>query len=175
MDDRQFDAMTRLIGAGRSRRAVLAGLLGLVGLPLAGGVDAARRPSPTPTPVKCPGNQHWDGSECVCSEGTTCGPDCCTEGGNCCDNTCCDGTCYAEELCCPTGSVVVNGACFVPCTGSPPSCSDSCQACVIFQGSSPIEICANLVSQLCTSNADCANNGPGWVCSPTENQCLHPC
>jgi hypothetical protein len=175
MDDRQFDSMTRLIGAGRSRRAVLAGLLGLAGLPLADGVEAARRSSPTPTPVKCPGNQHWDGSKCVCSEGTTCGPDCCTQDSVCCDNACCYGHCYGEELCCPTGSVVVEGACFSVCAGELLACPDACGACVIIEETSPLEICANVFSQGCSDNADCAHLGSGWVCSPFGNQCLQPC
>ncbi len=175
MDQRRFDAITRSIGERRSRRAVLAGVLGLAGLPFAGTARAARRTTPTPPPVSCPGSQFWNGSACACSEGTACGPACCTEGGVCCDGACCYGTCYGEELCCPTGMIEIGGACFAACAGATLSCPPTCEACVILEESSPIEICANVVQQLCSTNADCVNNGGGWVCSPLGDQCLHVC
>ena len=34
---------------------------------------------------------------------------------------------------------------------------------------------ANVYSQGCSNNADCAHLGSGWVCSPFGNQCLQPC
>ena len=119
MDDRRFDSLAKAVASGASRRSVLKGILGLGGAALAGGVlldgdtDAARRPTPTPKPVKCPGNQVPVGGVCTCP-GTApykCGPACCTgQPGDapspthteCCDNACCHGTCYGEELCCPT-------------------------------------------------------------------------
>src|SRR6188472_2835873 len=124
MDDRRFDALVRSLASGHSRRTVLKGLLGLGGLAATGAAqhtaEAARRPT-TPTPVpRCPGNQTWNGSACICP-GTLskCGPACCNESvprgdaahSECCDNACCHGECYGEELCCPTGQVVCDGNC----------------------------------------------------------------
>ena len=122
MDDRRFDALVKALARDGSRRSMLKGLLGLGGAAVAGGAllesgaEAARRPAPTPKPVKCPGRQTWDGNACVCYSPPApgihvCGPDCCnglpgdppsTTHSECCDNACCFGTCYGEELCCPT-------------------------------------------------------------------------
>lgn len=85
MDDRRFDAIVKSLAEGKSRRTVLKGILGLGGAALAGGAllegdtDAARRPTnPTPTPVKCPGQQVVCGNTCCCPTGQSkCGPDCC--------------------------------------------------------------------------------------------------
>src|SRR5262245_7755957 len=117
MDDRRFDSIVKSLASGASRRSVLKGILGLSGVAVAGSAllpeesDAARRPTnPTPTPVKCPGQQIASGVQCVCPAGLSkCGPDCCNPAGigtahsECCDNACCHGHCYGEELCCPTG------------------------------------------------------------------------
>ena len=118
MDGGRFDSLTRQLGQGGSRRALLKGLLGFGGTAIAASrlvpdASAARRPTPTPKPVTCPGQQHWDGSACVCPQGSdTCGPDCCPTGqAECCDNACCYGVCYGEELCCPYGSLLCDGAC----------------------------------------------------------------
>lgn len=119
MDDKRFDAMTRAMANGNSRRQLLKRLLG-IGVAATGGAalrsesaQAARRPSPTPRPPRCPGQQTWDGTQCVCPAGTIgCGPDCCPVGvATCCDNACCYGNCYGEELCCPTGSILCDGTC----------------------------------------------------------------
>src|SRR5687768_9474074 len=125
MDDRRFDALTRALGKGGSRRTLLKGLLGLGGVTAAGAVlretDAARRgysgpqtpgpqptlppqptappPLPTATTVpKCPGIQVPCGADCCCPAGNTkCGSDCCPDGqAECCDGACCYGTCYGE-------------------------------------------------------------------------------
>lgn len=106
MDDRWFDAVARSLASGSNRRRVLGGLLGLGGA-VATGVtvsdsEAARRPTPTPKPVTCPGIQTWDGFACVCPNGAgNCGSDCCPADAQCCDSACCFGICYGEELCCP--------------------------------------------------------------------------
>jgi hypothetical protein len=182
MDDRRFDSLIRQFGSGGSRRQLLKGFFGLGGVLVAGSLRpselrAARRttPAPAPTTPACPGNQVWNGSACVCTSGTACGPSCCPDGAQCCDNACCHGTCYGEELCCPTGSVVVSGGCFAACSGQSQACPSACQACVIIEESNPIEICANVTAQSCSSNSDCAHLGSGWVCSPFEDQCLQPC
>ena len=106
MDDRRFDALVKSLASGKSRRSILKGFVGLGGAAALGsalrdpGAEAARRPTPTPRPVKCPGSQQWDGTKCACTTGETCGPDCCLIGSECCDGACCFGHCYGEELCC---------------------------------------------------------------------------
>ena len=66
MDNRRFDELTRVLASGHNRRAVVRGMLGLIGGALAGatvtgGAEAARRgfagPTfpPTPTPAPCAG------------------------------------------------------------------------------------------------------------------------
>lgn len=109
MDDRRFDSLAKALAAGKSRRSVLKGLLGLGGAAAVGSLgmehdaEAARRPAPTPKPVGCPGSQVWNGSACACEAGITCGPECCPEGvATCCDGACCFGECIAEEVCCPS-------------------------------------------------------------------------
>ena len=114
MDDRKFDSLVKSLATGTSRRAVLKGILGLGGAALAGGAlldgdaHAARRPTPTPKPPTCPGNQIPSGGICVCpaSAPNKCGPDCCVTAAQCCDQACCAaGTqCVAEEICCPPPS-----------------------------------------------------------------------
>ncbi len=114
MDDRRFDALTRTFATAGTRRQMLKGLLGLGGLlggTIARDASAARRPTPTPKPISCPGNQIPVDGVCTCQSGTKCGPECCPDGAECCDNACCDGTCYGEELCCPTGNIVCEGQC----------------------------------------------------------------
>ena len=105
MDGRRFDTLTRSRAEGASRRTLLKGFLGIGSVAIAGQqsiAEAARRPSPTPRPSTCPGEQHWDGSHCVCSAGVTCGPDCCETVAQCCDNACCPSgqVCGGEEVCC---------------------------------------------------------------------------
>src|SRR6478736_446946 len=120
MDDRRFDALARAVARGTSRRSVLKGLLGLGGVAIAGDALleedalAARRPTPTPKPPRCPGQQIPCAAGCCCPAGLeTCGPACCTEDSipaplpghsECCDGACCAGTCYGEELCCATNN-----------------------------------------------------------------------
>src|SRR5688572_16146533 len=113
MDDRRFDSLVKALATGTSRRSVFKGLLGLGSVAVVGalrddGADAARRPTPTPTPIRCPGRQVPVGGVCTCPADAPqkCGPDCCNPAGigpghsECCDNACCFGICYGEELCC---------------------------------------------------------------------------
>jgi hypothetical protein len=117
MDDRRFDALARSLASGSNRRQLLKGLLGIGGAVAASAVapdvEAARRPTPTPRPVSCPGIQIPCGADCCCPAGhSKCGPDCCPDGqAECCDNACCYGTCHGEELCCPNGSRLCDGVC----------------------------------------------------------------
>lgn len=188
MDGSRFDHLTRSLAAGASRRSVLKGLLGLGGAAVAGGAllegdsDAARRPTPTPTPVRCPGNQIPSGGQCICPSGLSkCGPACCNPGGigaahsECCDNACCHGACYGEELCCPTGNSVCNGrACCAAgqaCCTVDDCCTGACYAnrqfcCAADTG----EICGDD----CCDNATerCCERPGGPVCIPLNDCCV---
>jgi hypothetical protein len=89
------------------------GALGLAGVALQdmaepGSVSAARRPTPTPRPVTCPGAQTPVGGVCQCVQPKApgpykCGPDCCGSAAQCCDNACCLAgfVCGPEEICIP--------------------------------------------------------------------------
>ncbi len=161
MDDRRFDSLTKSLAAGANRRSLLKGFLGLSGAAVAGSMwfredaSAARRPTPTPKPVTCPGIQVWDGSQCACPTGTKCGPDCCQSGGTCCDNACCYGNCYGEELCCPTGGIVCDGVCFEGTCCSDDECDEG--------------LVCDTRSHTCVCQPDCVgkicgDDGCGGVC-----------
>jgi hypothetical protein len=160
MEDRHFDSLVKSLATGRNRRAFLKGLLGLGAAAVAGttsaaNTGAARRPTPTPKPVRCPGNQIWDGTACVCPSGTLCGAECCTGEAVCCDNACCNGECYGEELCCPFGSFVCDGECLpyfegACCTDD--DCSEG-EACVA--GTCQPTCAENDAS--CGADADCCS------------------
>lgn len=202
MDDRSFDSLVKAVALGTSRRRVLKGMLGLGGAALVGSAaleddaDAARRPTPTPKPVKCPGLQTWNGSQCVCPDGAPekCGPDCCTNGefppgsagySECCDNACCFGTCTGEELCCPTNTpagggppiahVCANGECCL----APYVCFNG--ACVAHAGCESNDDCgacetcnpgSGQCSSLCTRDLpQCCVNGFGEYCAPAGATC----
>ena len=72
MDDRRFDALVKAVATGTTRRSLVKGLLGLGGAAVIGSslreseVDAARRPTPTPKPVTCPGQQVPVNGVCTC-------------------------------------------------------------------------------------------------------------
>lgn len=141
MDSRKFDALTRAVASATTRRSLIKGLLGLGSLAAIGSIvreedpaEAARRPTPTRTPVRCPGQQVPCVTGCCCPSGQTkCGPDCCNttnfpspdpQHSECCDNACCQGTCIGEEICCPTNNraggqgplaaVCADGSCCFP-------------------------------------------------------------
>lgn len=167
MDDRRFDAVTRTFARSGSRRTLFKGLLGVGGAAAAGAIllephtNAARRPTPTPRPVTCPGNQVPCGTDCCCPDGSAkCGPDCCPNGqAECCDNACCYGTCYGEELCCPTGLPVciVDGCCDGQCVGGGQFC------CAV----------SNVCGDDCCGGAErcCGDAAGNPVCVPAGNCC----
>ena len=187
MDGSQFDQLTRALGTGGNRRSFLRGLLGLGGLAAgatlsASGAAAARRATPTPTPVSCPGNQHWNGSACVCpAENTICGSDCCPDGqAQCCDNACCYGTCYGEELCCPTGSNVCHGA---ACCSASDVCMDdgSCCTPLTCPTGTPDRLwdcgfgsdgCGGTVDCTCPANWLCLEEAPRNFCANLTTTCI---
>jgi hypothetical protein len=84
MDDRRFDAIARNLASGTSRRALLAGLLGLGGI-AAAGIDrhhagAARRGFRAPRflPATQCSSDYDCGGDAVCCVG-----DCCSPGQSC--------------------------------------------------------------------------------------------
>jgi len=123
MEGNRFDDLARRFAADSSRRSLLkksvATIVALAGLERAAGADAARRPSRTPVPPSCPGQQTPCGTECCCpEEHVRCGADCCPAGAQCCDGACCDGTCYGGGLCCPADRLVCAGQCVDGCCSS---------------------------------------------------------
>lgn len=136
----------------RGRRSVLKGMLGIAGAALASqavrsdSTEAARRPTPTPKPISCPGNQIPCADGCCCPDGSDkCGPACCPADAQCCDNACCHGECYGEELCCAAGRLVCAGANGVECCPEGQECcdgvcADSCESCVAEYGPANPEV-----------------------------------
>jgi hypothetical protein len=179
VDSGRFDDLTRAIGRGVSRRTMLKGLLGLGGAGAVArtlgpdpAVDAARRPTPTPKPVTCPGNQYWDGSACVCpGELDTCGPACCEPGvSECCDNACCHGECYGEELCCARVGEIQPLVCTSQtgtacCDVSENACCtvDGCCAGTCYGGSDGVSFCCSGI--VCESES-------GPICYPEGECCV---
>lgn len=174
MDDRHFDSLVKSLATGRNRRSVLKGLLGLGGAAMVGSAastdaGAARRPTPTPKPITCPGSQIWDGSACICPSGRQCGPACCTGEAVCCDNACCNGQCYGEELCCPFGNFVCEGECIPAiegacCTGA--DCGSG-QACIDGQCR---DACIPLAEDGCSPEQRCCDglSCQQGVCVPSQ-------
>ncbi len=174
MDGNRFDDITRRLAADASRRSFLkrtaATIAALAGLSGVTATEAARRPTPTPKPVNCPGSQTWNGSACACPGGTiACGPDCCPAGATCCDNACCYGTCYGEELCCPTGQLICNGACLALgqcCSNGDCAAGFACidNACICQASTS----CATAGQECGTFNDNCGVINDCGACTEPE-------
>lgn len=166
MDGKKFDGLARAIGSGASRRSILKRMLGIGGAVATGGAflsetaEAARRPTPTPKPVTCPGIQIYVDGHCECPDGyQTCGPDCCPDGqAECCDNACCYGRCIGEELCCEGGSdgdptvCTIDGCCLGTCYGGPDGISYCCPSSELCNDS---ECCPSPESACCTTDGCC--------------------
>ncbi|MCO5222971.1 MAG: hypothetical protein M9947_15575 [Thermomicrobiales bacterium] len=185
MDDRQFDSFVKSLARARTRRSVLAGLLGLGGAALTGAtrqpsVTAARRTTPTPKPVTCPGQQAWSGSACVCPAPLSgCGPDCCNDvapagtqaHSECCDNACCAGHCYGEELCCPwprefceiTSDCCLEGA---VCCADSGCCNPDAGRCCDVLG---VSVCRTF--DLCCDDSECTEYANS-SCDVASGQCI---
>lgn len=178
MDDQRFDSLTKACAGASSRRTLFKVLLGLgatVGLP--GATNAARRPTPTPKPITCPGQQTAQGGQCVCISPPApgpakCGSDCCNPAGvgashsECCDNACCYGHCYGEELCCDYPLVFCeaqNQCCFADdnqCCGSQGCCDHAC--CPTTNGD---QCCEGATPRCCGGDACIPESG---CCSDSE-------
>ena len=201
MDDRRFDQLVKAVASGASRRSVLKGMLGLGGTALVGsaaletGADAARRPTPTPAPARCPGRQVPIGGVCTCPADAPfkCGPDCCTgdyddppapNHSECCDQACCFGTCYGEELCCPTNPrgqlPPLAEFCFGTnqCCLAPDFCCniDGCCSTVCWGGNFDDDFCC-LGDDVCPGGGTspdicCTNNTTCCGAGTDENTCV---
>lgn len=182
VDDRCFDDFVRSLATAPSRRTVLKGALAIAGTVLAGrsgsGVDAARRPLPSPTPARCPGTQHWNGTACSCDLGETkCGPACCPNGvAQCCDNACCFGTCYGEELCCPAAQSFcsMTNECCPP--DEPHCCSaDGCCANECCSGINGLLCCDGATPKCCGGNGNNVCIASGGCCSDADCEPVDGC
>ena len=134
--------------------------------------DAARRPTPTPVPPRCPGNQIPGNGGCVCPAGLSkCGPACCNPSATgathseCCDNACCKGHCYGEELCCPYPRNSAPSRVSAAGTGSIAARTRGCcpdGACVTRQGQKPAAPLDQYRPADVRSGDLCCP--PGWLC-----------
>ncbi len=194
MDDRRFDSLTRALAQGTNRRSILKGLLGFGSGALAGGVGldakAARRPTPAPKPISCPGRQIPSGSGCVCPTGLTdCGPDCCNDQGavgpgysECCDNACCPypNQCVGEELCCPrlpdAGCLDARGACCSTLCEPAPGGAACCPADRFCPGGVQSDdlCCTGSTPQQCNCGTNANHCIPaGQTCCNADVDCAH--
>jgi hypothetical protein len=171
MDDRRFDAFTRTLGSGASRRTLLRGLIGLgagaATAPIAtSGVHAARRgssgptlpsgPTPIPTPPPC------------AEVGEAC-------GDGCCSGNCCDGVCLAEGVCCTDSDCATSSTCQTfscknhTCYSNfDPNCPLSYCSCV-WHCYDPDPIAAGICYSLCALElADCPSE------CRSEMPCVYP-
>jgi hypothetical protein len=148
MDDRRFDSLVRSLAAGRSRREILKGVLGLGGAAVVGAAvasnhaEAARRGFsgprfPTPCVPQC--------------DGATCGGDGC--GGTC-------GDCLGGQTC-------FEGVCFNSCDpNGGPGCCSACQCdAVNFVCVTKDDVGTNCASTGCPA---------GWFCDQS-NVCRTAC
>lgn len=168
MDDRRFDQLVRSLAQPGSRRTLIKGLLGIGGIAAVGSiafedeVRAARRPTPTPKPVTCPGQQVPCDTGCCCpGDATPCGAECCPNSqATCCDGACCYGACYGDGLCCEGGNPVcsVDGCCSGVCVDNGQHC---CR---------PAAVCGDAC---CHDTERCCTAGLGApVCRPAGACCV---
>jgi hypothetical protein len=165
MDGQRFDEIARALVNGSSRRGLLKGIGGLIGVAagLAGAGEAAARLAPR----KCR-NQ---GSRCKgnddCCAGTCCDRVCCGDGGTCVDGTCVEPECSETRPCPDLGNlcwpdVCVDGS----CTQLPLDCDDG-NPCTDDGYCDPDVGCVHLPR---LAGSAC----PGGYCD-AQGTCLAPC
>ena len=200
MDGTRFDAWTRSLAGGRSRRGALrllaGGGLGAL-LPRLAPAGAAAQEAqavcglvgePCAVNGECCHGNRCNGRRCVCQRGKTdCGGRCrdlntnenhCGECGNRCEagQSCCGGRCRA----CPCGSVRINGRCHAVCQDGRNACrlGGGCNgnpACTCVKRVGGGAVCVGGAGDCngCESDADCAGPGfaPGSVCVDSSGGC----
>lgn len=151
MDDRRFDVLVKSLAAGRSRRQMLRGMLGLGGAAV---VTAAALPGDARAARRGYGGPPRPGACVPTCDGTTC-------GGNGCGGTCA----------CRHGLVCIEGTalCAWPCFGSD-QCSGDCHC------DPESNVCAsNHLGAACSGVEDCP---AGTFCGQTgfdSAACMAPC
>ncbi len=188
MDERRFDSLTRVLGAGMNRRQVVRGLAAGAGGGLLAALRAGEVLGKKPKPLKA------CGKACVMKGGVCCEDGSCRSGDGCCpEEKVCSGGCLAADDCCPyterecpDGSCAGQGSCCpgieFPCAADPKGCCDvtNGEQCGAVEG-----CCNTLVYALCDGRcidpwADADHCGHcETVCDATEicerGQCVSTC
>jgi hypothetical protein len=204
MDPRRFDSLSRQLTFARSRRGVVASLLGsalgLLGLTETEAQNRRKRrrnrrkkapipvvppispppppPSPPspPPPPSCPSGQRACQGQCIPTG------QCCLDGDCGAGKGCFSGTCLTKQGICPTGADYCAGTSSASCG----NLSNTCACLTTAQGqtrcgSGPLGACDG-----CTSDAQCAAQYPaitgafcakggGTTCSTCASFCFGPC
>ena len=132
MDERRFDSLTRVLGAGMNRRQVVRGLAAGAGGGLLAALRAGEVLGKKPKPLKA------CGKACVMKGGVCCEDGSCpAPGDGCCpEEKVCSGGCLAADDCCPyterecpDGSCAGQGSCCpgieFPCAADPKGCCNT--------------------------------------------------
>lgn len=168
MDDRSFDAISRALGGGASRRAALAALLGLGAIAGAAPIDAKRRRRRKRCNPRCPEGQTCRKGQCACDDGgSVCGGACCIPGQSC-EGGQCVGCLALREPCTETA---------LPCCPG--------LTCTRGQGGPDDIACLSPAGGACETGADCesesdcvagvctARDVPAWGCTVCAYGCPH--
>lgn len=176
MDGSHIDAVTRSLG--RSRRGVLAGLLGVVGLLGPPATTAKKKHGkgkkkrkttpvpppiappvvPPPPPVSCPVGQKPCAGICIPRSNCCTNPDCPSTAPQCFLGECVCPTQCCTEAACPADRICQNGNCACPpetpacgaiCCTSPDGFPASQIACVSAGGGTPSCVCTYRTADVC--------------------------
>ena len=167
MDNGRFDDLTRLLGAGVSRRGMIKGIVATL---IGSGTVVAGRALPvsaqcagdvcTSTLDCCPGHL-CIGNECV--ECLDFGEGCSISGTPCCDPTLECGFDYDQRI----------NVCRVPCVDDGQDCSSGLECCQNDNYCTSFNLCQSCIeegNQFCQEDTDCCT---GLVCA--SGTCSTPC
>ncbi len=167
MDNGRFDDLTRLLGAGVSRRGMIKGIVATL---IGSGTVVAGRALPvsaqcagdvcTSTLDCCPGHL-CIGNECV--ECLDFGEGCSISGTPCCDPTLECGFDYDQRI----------NVCRVPCVDDGQDCSSGLECCQNDNYCTSFNLCQSCIeegNQFCQEDTDCCT---GLVCA--SSTCSTPC